>query len=109
MYEGIKKQITGPKQSKANPLKTKLSKIIKDKQMKRWVQHSDLYAWENQVSQAVLYAIENLLALYNLDTTPTKEKLKRAIGSFPSGRSPGKDAIPPCRSHQVWQYNTIGW
>ena len=30
---------------------------------------------------------------YNLDT-PTKEELKRAIGKFPSGRSPGEDAIP---------------
>ena len=62
--------------------------------MKRWVQHSDLYARENRFSQAVLDAIENLPVLYNLDKTPTKEELKRAIGRFPSGRSPGKDAIP---------------
>ena len=47
--------------------------------MKRRVQHSDLDARENQVSRATLDAIENLPVLYNLDTTPTKEQLKRVI------------------------------
>ena len=46
------------------------------------------------MSQAALDAIENLPVLYNLDKTPTKEELKRAIGRFPSGRSLGEDAIP---------------
>ena len=46
------------------------------------------------MSQAGLNAIENLPVLYNLDTTPSKEELKRAIGRFPSGKSPSKDAIP---------------
>ena len=62
--------------------------------MERWIEHySDLYARENQVSQAALDAIERLPALYDLDTTLTKEELKIAIDRLPSGKTPGKDAI----------------
>jgi len=42
-----KKQLIGPKQSKTAPLKTKSGKNIKEKQMKRWVEHSNLYARES--------------------------------------------------------------
>ena len=35
-----------------------------------------------------------LPVLNDLDTTPTKEELEIAIDRLPSGKSPGKDAIP---------------
>ena len=110
VYEGIRKAILiSWSQTKQNS-STKLGKIIKDKQMNRWVEHhSDPKARENQVFQAALDAIESLPVLYDLDTTLTKEELSVAIGRLPPGLKVSRQGCYLYRSHQVWQYNTTGW
>ena len=50
-----------------------------------------------------------LPVLNDLDTTPTKE-LRRTRDSYRQAplRKVSRQGSHPCRSHQVWQYNTVG-
>ena len=96
MFEGIKKAI-GPTQSKCAPLKTSTGETITDKSrlMECWVEHySELYVGMNSVSPSVLNVIERPHILLELDDTPTKEELSKAINDISSGKAPGQDGIP---------------
>ena len=48
----------------------------------------------NSISPSVLDSIERLLILSELDETPTKEELSKAISDISSGKAPGQDGIP---------------
>ena len=64
--------------------------------MERWVEHySDLYSSENTVSPAVLYVIDCLATMDELNSEPSIEELSKAIDSLASGKALGNDGIPP--------------
>ena len=96
MFEGIKKAIR-PTQSKSATLKTPTGETITDKSrlMECWVEHyREIYGGTNSVSPSVLDSIERLPILSELDETPTKEELSKAISDISSGKAPGQDGIP---------------
>ncbi len=99
-YNGIKK-VFGPQENSVSPVSSSDGTLLTDKGdiLKRWKEHFDTVLNTTSVTDDdVIASIMQRPEISELSHEPTHQEVLDSIKQIPSGKAPGKEAIPPSRS-----------